>query len=429
MAFFRDVADRVWQFVSPRKTVQRREKPFKAPAIPARTILTKKMAVRSQTPNAESTAGSSPERQISRWQDRVQTPGSTGSVDAGFLPPSPPTSFGRIDYLGDTVMGDSWSPKVAGDWGSDADWDANESTMVLDDGQFMERNKKNDAAQEKSRREIQGQELRAAGWAEDAVFLFQKLGMRGFEPLLPDSWVNDFDALPTDLFTPNDNLAFIKSDTGRHFHGMDGKLSYNKTLLTYAIAQHALEKLFALGGFARDAVVTKAPIRTPEYHIGKAIKNYNRWAMKDAGVGRTYEDISIFEMTTNSIRTRATVAEQNMIVKLSKLQERWAEKFDSHDDNHSNDVDYVAAPEELPTLYGVIASFTVMAFVTYVAPSQPDSKASLRTVAIFDFGEPGYDVWNSLAIAIFIIHCRNRLKQLREFLPEPELAVQSDPDL
>lgn len=90
----------------------------------------------------------------------------------------------------------------------------------------------------------------------------------------------------------------------------------------------------------------------------------------------------------------------------------------------------VAALEELPTLYGVIASHTVMAFVSYVLPTSSSPKGSLRTVAIFDFGgDEGFDVWNSFAIAIFVIHCRNRMQELKEFLPEPVIGHHHDPDL
>lgn len=67
-----------------------------------------------------------------------------------------------------------------------------------------------------------------------------------------------------------------------------------------------------------------------------------------------------------------------------------------------------------------------MAFVSYDPLAETPI---LRTVAMFDFGQEGYDVWNSLAIAIFIIHCRNRLMELQEWLPEPEEEpTESDPD-
>lgn len=118
-----------------------------------------------------------------------------------------------------------------------------------------------------------------------------------------------------------------------------------------------------------------------------------------------------------------------MIRKLGKLHNQWNEAFDIYNQQGGSASTSGPAPEETPTLYGVIASHTVMAFVSYVAPTEEDGKASLRMIAMFDFSEEGYDVWNSLAIAIFVIHCRNRMKELKEFLPEPVIPPMHDPDL
>ena len=98
----------------------------------------------------------------------------------------------------------------------------------------------------------------------------------------------------------------------------------------------------------------------------------------------------------------------------------------------------------LPTLYGIIISHTVVAIVAYdpnstatysslspntISPtfqSLPHQKLSssaaaaasplippcLRTVSFFDLGDPSYDVWNALALAIVVVHCRNALLDL-----------------
>ena len=202
MAFLRDLTDRVWSYVSPRKTQQRREKPFKVPVVPVKAKSAKQFAMTPQT-------------KVGHWQ--VQTPSSVGSVDDTLLPPSPPFSPGPSDLDGDTLIHETVEEPSRES--SELDWDANEETMVVDDGQYMEQQKGIDREKERMRREVQGRELRDAGWTEDAVFLFQKLGMRGFEPLLPDDWVNDFPSLPVDLFTHNENKAFVKTESGGDFRG------------------------------------------------------------------------------------------------------------------------------------------------------------------------------------------------------------------
>jgi hypothetical protein len=42
-----------------------------------------------------------------------------------------------------------------------------------------------DGDKERRRRKKQGRQARKTGWSEDAVFLFQKVWMRGFKLLLP----------------------------------------------------------------------------------------------------------------------------------------------------------------------------------------------------------------------------------------------------
>jgi hypothetical protein len=139
-------------------------------------------------------------------------------MDRTLLPPSPPASAKQgDDFEGDTLVGSpgvEYSEKA----GSSADeWNANEDTVAVDDGNYL--NNSVDVDKERKRREKQGRQLRDAGWSEDAVFLFQKLGMRGFEPLLPIDWLDDLETLPEDLFTSRLDNAFLKPAHGSGFRG------------------------------------------------------------------------------------------------------------------------------------------------------------------------------------------------------------------
>jgi hypothetical protein len=161
---------------------------------------------------------------VRTWDPRLPSPQS--DIDATLLPPSPPTSAMQSDDLeGDTLFPDSpvalnRKGEEQEEPGSSADeWDANEETLVVDDGTYMTLQKKINIDEERNRRDQQGSELREAGWSEDAVFLFQKLGMRGFEPILPIGWVHDFETVPEDLFTENLDKAFIKPAFGSDYSG------------------------------------------------------------------------------------------------------------------------------------------------------------------------------------------------------------------
>jgi hypothetical protein len=226
MAFLRDMSERFWNYVSPRKTQLRREKKpyaFKVPALPTRLTSVRKEVA---TPQPRET---SPEPRVETWNPRTLSPQS--DIDATLLPPSPPTSAMQSDdFEGDTLLNDSPTAlhKDGEEPGSSADeWDANEETMVVDDGTYMTMHKKINIEEERSRRDQQGSELREAGWSEDAVFLFQKLGMRGFEPILPLGWIDDFETVPEDLFTGNLDKAFIKPTFGTDYNGK----SYNHVTL------------------------------------------------------------------------------------------------------------------------------------------------------------------------------------------------------
>ncbi|KAF1839495.1 hypothetical protein BDW02DRAFT_155077 [Decorospora gaudefroyi] len=404
MAFLRNISDRIWNYVSPRKTVQRRDKPyaFKKPAIPTRAA---KLHKDIATPL---TTEMSPESRVQAWDPRASSPQS--DIDATLLPPSPPTSAMQSeDFEGDTLLPDSpTAHRDAKEASSADDWDANEETMVVDDGTYMVQQKKISAEEERRRRDQQGLELREAGWSEDAIFLFQKLSMRGFEPILPLGWLRDFDTVPEDLFTANLDKAFLRPTFGTDYS-----------------AQYALNKLFELGGIVRDAWHTHAS-RTPAFQIGKAVKKYARWAMKDGQVDHLWAQLPLFQTVTFSRHVHPSVGEQRMIEKLGHLYELWHEALQIDEAQDRGD----SVVPEVPTLYGITASHSVLAFVSYAPPTEEKDVPQLRLIAMFDFQKEGYDVWNSIAIAIFVVHCRNRMVQLKDCLPDPQLSTESDdPDL
>ncbi|KAH7130474.1 hypothetical protein B0J11DRAFT_483071 [Dendryphion nanum] len=404
MVFLKNAANRLWEYVSPRKTQQRRNKDFKGKvaALPSPSI---------RRAGASDGATSSLSK-VKTWS--VET---LNAVDTAVdMPPSPPTSLNHsfAELEGDTLINSEGNDEALLRTDADEKWDANEETVLIDEDRYQE-HKAIDRKEERMRREAQGNDLRAAGWTEDAIFLFQKLGMRGFEPLMPYSWVEDFKSLPMDLFTRNMDKAFIKP-------------AYDTLKSTVDFrAFKALEELFQLGSRVRDAVKQKVAIRTPEWHIRRAVIEYDRWAIKDGRVQNI--NLSLFEVLSADKGIRTEVMERNMRRRLEKSAAAWKKALRVREDQT---YDVAEGPSEsnipkVPTLYGILVSHTIMAFISYDTAT-PD--APLRTIAIFDFGLEGFDVWNALAIAIFVIHCRNRMIELQDFLPYiEETAEISDPDL
>lgn len=147
--------------------------------------------------------------------------------------------------------------------------------------------------------------------------------------------------------------------------------------------------------------------------------------MKDGKVDQAWADLPLFETVTFARNVSPSVGEHEMLCKLGDLHEQWREALQIEATGQQG----ATIVPEVPTLYGVTASHTVMAFASYAPPTEDNDNAQLRLIAMFDFGKEGYDVWNSLAVAIFVIHCRNRMVQLKDCLPEPELLTDDDPDL
>ncbi len=193
-------------------------------------------------------------------------------------------------------------------------------------------------------------------------------------------------------------------------------------------AQLALSSLLDLGAFVRDSIITRAPKRRPQYHVKRAIAKYTAWAMKDGGVDSIWSTLPLFETVTVGKHVPSTVLESRTLAKLGDLHERWQATLAGRDITRSFG-STLSTSLEAPTLYGVSASHTIMAFVSYLPPSKENRVPGLRLIAMFDFGKEGFDVWNALAAAIFVIHCRNRMIELKEYLPEPGVRHEEDPDV
>jgi hypothetical protein len=56
-------------------------------------------------------------------------------------------------------------------------------------------------------------------WLKEEIELYEKLSMRGFQPLMPRHWGMDFRTIPESLFSPDDEECVIKSISGRDFRG------------------------------------------------------------------------------------------------------------------------------------------------------------------------------------------------------------------
>lgn len=221
MTILHEYATKVWAYISPRKTQHAREKPFqfKVPAIPTKPKFKKQHQQLLSPPDRDMTL----ESRMDIWHTRTPSPSS--DVDITLVPMSPPDSVirspeGHDGFEGDTLFNTSpVSATFYKDGQSDKEVDANDDTMVVDDGTYLTSTKRISFDERLLKQQKQRQELQAWGWPEDAIFLFQKINMRGYEPIMPIEWVDDLPSLPADLFTERVDKPFIKPALGTHYHG------------------------------------------------------------------------------------------------------------------------------------------------------------------------------------------------------------------
>jgi hypothetical protein len=229
-------------------------------------------------------------------------------------------------------------------------------------------------------------ELRDAGWGDDHITLVQKIKMRGHEPLLPKHWQFSFRFWP-DAFFAADNDAFISSVRNDHFK-----------------AEKALERLLDLGSRMRDSLIAE-PARRPDLNARNSIKAYLKWALADSQLDPKTA-IPLLAIETKPANVPAEELQARAIRKLEKLHARYTKAFTVvKSTEHS--VKSSTSPElfyDVPTLYAIIASASLVALTVYT-PEDPNER--LKPVAWFDFKQPDYDAWNSLALAIIACHLRN----------------------
>ncbi len=179
--------------------------------------------------------------------------------------------------------------------------------------------------------------------------------------------------------------------------------------------------------------------KSAEEAIRRGIVAYTKWACADANFNRSV--IPVFDIVSGPLSVSTDVLERRMLDKLGDLAARYRaahrakasvavkEETGSEDGQALGQVPAAGEDDSQPelTLYGIVISGTLLAFVGY---DPYVAEPSLRTIAMFNFGKADFDVWNSLAIAIFAVHCRNMMAELSEFAEEGGVEEKGsvDPD-
>ena len=240
-------------------------------------------------------------------------------------------------------------------------------------------------------------------WSNDEVWLFEKLNMRGFEPLMEATWHMDFVTLPIKLFSHDPRDAFINAASGRDYR-----------------ARKALNTLLSIGADARDRLVRSL---TPEPAIHRDLSAYQKWTLQDAHLLRT-PYIPLLAIASAVPKESVASVVSRLTDQLHDMGRRYRDLYrvDSKTANGKHSYKH-----KLPTLYGIMVKYSVVAFMTW--DSSQEGKP-LRNIGVFDLKKGGQDVWHAIAIAILVVKARNDLMALRQqgWIGEEDEDSGIDPD-
>ncbi|RAL13984.1 uncharacterized protein BO97DRAFT_341484 [Aspergillus homomorphus CBS 101889] len=239
--------------------------------------------------------------------------------------------------------------------------------------------------------------------------LFFRLAMRGFEPLVPKDWRHDFPTLPESLYPPTSGPSFRPLFQVRRSSNL--------------YATKALANLFSVGGRVRDCDIVR---KRPEKLIKDAIKKYFRWAMFDADLHTTESKIPVHAIYAQKKGETTLQAVRRLNRRLRFLTSQYQKAFGLSETQTSR---------HFPLLIGFIICGPIVAIVTHTTdPQEIETSFDGKFISQFDLSERGQDVWNSLAIAIAVMHARRTMIGLAEeglggFTFCETAQPASDPDL
>lgn len=259
-------------------------------------------------------------------------------------------------------------------------------------------------------------------WAEAEKDLYYRLAFRGFEPLVPAHWANDFKTLPSSLFSADGgDPPLIQCHLQREFRGI-----------------HALRGLFSMGTKIRDRALSGHKLR-PEPVLKRTARKYISWALADVGLHPTQRPNAIPVHSLVTMRRGETTQATISIIseKLHTLAQRYRtvygvrESIELRDPASISSEDMTSEDSHLPVLTGLMICSSLIAVVTLNSATQSlarvrstgnhrqslqqaKDESGVRFIATFDFSEDGMDVWNALAIAICVMRIRKTMLELCE---------------
>ncbi|PWY74083.1 hypothetical protein BO83DRAFT_416943 [Aspergillus eucalypticola CBS 122712] len=233
---------------------------------------------------------------------------------------------------------------------------------------------------------------------EEEKDLFFRLAMRGFEPVVPRSWRYDFPTLPESLYPRS------SEETDKPI------IDVTRSSNLYAIK--ALTSLFAVGGRVRDCDILH---QQPEPLIRQAIQKYISWALFDVNLHTMKDALPVHVIYAQKKHEKTITAVRKMNARLQKLTRQHQEDLGVADNTYTEKkMAEILENTKFPLLTGFIICGPIVAILTHSTDPREigNGQEDGRFISQFDLSERGQDVWNSLAIAITVMHVRRTMLML-----------------
>ncbi|CAG8954617.1 hypothetical protein HYFRA_00004536 [Hymenoscyphus fraxineus] len=254
------------------------------------------------------------------------------------------------------------------------------------------------------------EQVKADGYLHpDELWLYERLALRGFEPLLPHEWERDFRSLPYYLF--HDTLS----------HKLDEKpiIGFTDRYLNHGAKY--LQPLIEVGCSVAYDYHNNSPSYIIERRVHRVIKQFNKVVELDGDYFRR----RILPVLT-LIQTKPGQEAERLIKKITNQMTFLAKRHREYlgaIENENGDVKLDPTRRRPPLLYGIII---VRQLVIVLTLDSSDPKANIKTMKNFDLSEKTQSVWNGLGIAIVCTAARKYLAEVKdEFEIESEV---DDPD-
>ncbi|KAJ5654020.1 hypothetical protein N7490_001023 [Penicillium lividum] len=240
------------------------------------------------------------------------------------------------------------------------------------------------------------------------IQLIRKLATRGCKPVMSRFWFRDFDTWPQSLF----------SEGGVDSEDEDGELlMFRSQNMSDNYAIKALQELFAVSGRVRDCSFLSVK---PQFVVGKAIRQYLHWAIDDAGLKTTQQTIPVHCICPQIPGEEIF----STIMRCSRKLERLGKQ---------HQIAHAGKKEFWPTMIGFVIAGPIVCLLSLDTDPKSevwsqkvkiDGESPAKYLTQFDLSEREQDVWNSLAVAICVVHLRDTLMKLaRGYTGNPAVPI------